>query len=161
VVRQKSKVKQPPQIVPRQAAPARTPHPLVEGPAVREPVLLASAPLSPPAIPSADHPAPGPEFDRQVVDYPTEEAPGTVVVDTKQKFLYYVMEGGQAVRYGVSVGKEGFGWTGTVNVGNLQEWPKWFPPAEMVERTREISASRHVRWRGKPTRRPGNLPLRR
>ena len=60
------------------------------------------------------------------------EAPGTVIVDTKDKFLYYVLEDGQAIRMGVGVGREGFGWTGTVHVGNKQENPKWFPPSDMV-----------------------------
>ncbi len=82
---------------------------------------------------------PGPEFDRQVVPYETTEEPGTIVIDTQSKFLYYVLEGGEAIRYGVGVGKEGFGWTGVVQVGALQEWPKWFPPAEMVQRRPELA----------------------
>ena len=80
-----------------------------------------------------------PKFDRQEVDYTTTEEPGTVIIDTKEKFLYYVMEGGRALRMGVGVGREGFGWTGTVHVGGMQENPKWFPPPEMVQRQPELA----------------------
>ena len=80
-----------------------------------------------------------PKFDRQVVAYDTAEEPGTVIIDTKDKFLYYVQEGGQALRMGVGVGREGFGWTGIVQIGSKQENPKWFPPPEMVERQPELA----------------------
>jgi len=80
-----------------------------------------------------------PKFDRQVVAYNTEEAPGTVIIDTKDKFLYYVQDGGKALRMGVGVGREGFGWTGVVFIGSKQENPKWFPPPEMVERQPELA----------------------
>jgi lipoprotein-anchoring transpeptidase ErfK/SrfK len=79
-----------------------------------------------------------PKFDKQVVAYDTSEAPGTVIIDTKEKFLYYVQDGGQALRMGVGVGREGFGWKGTVHVGGKQENPKWFPPPEMVARQPEL-----------------------
>jgi len=82
---------------------------------------------------------PDKKFDRQVVAYETEEAPGTIIVDTAEKFLYYVLEDGQAIRMGVGVGREGFGWTGIVNVGNKRENPKWFPPDDMVERQPELA----------------------
>jgi len=82
---------------------------------------------------------PDKKFDRQVVDYPTDEKPGTVIVDTSQKFLFYVLEGGKAIRMGVGVGREGFGWNGVVHIGNKQENPKWFPPPEMVGRQPELA----------------------
>jgi len=85
------------------------------------------------------HRKPDAKFDRQVVAYATDEAPGTIVIDTKVKFLYYVQQGGKAIRMGVGVGREGFGWTGTVLVGAKQEAPKWFPPAEMVARQPELA----------------------
>jgi lipoprotein-anchoring transpeptidase ErfK/SrfK len=88
---------------------------------------------------SIPHSPPDPKFDRQVVNYATDEAPGTIIIDTGKKFLYYVMEDGQALRMGVGVGREGFGWTGVVHVGGKQEEPKWFPPAEMVERQPELA----------------------
>lgn len=80
-----------------------------------------------------------PKFDRQVVAYDTSEEPGTIIIDTGEKFLYYVQEGGKALRMGVGVGREGFGWTGVVQVGSKQENPKWFPPPEMVERQPELA----------------------
>ncbi len=82
---------------------------------------------------------PDKKFDRQVVDYNTDEAPGTIVIDTQNKFLYYVLEDGRALRMGVGVGREGFGWSGTVHVGNKQENPKWFPPSDMVQRQPELA----------------------
>jgi lipoprotein-anchoring transpeptidase ErfK/SrfK len=88
---------------------------------------------------SIPHTDPDPKFDRQVVNYATDEAPGTIIIDTGKKFLYYVMEDGQALRMGVGVGREGFGWTGTVHVGNKQVAPKWFPPADMVQRQPELA----------------------
>jgi len=84
------------------------------------------------------HNKPDKKFDRQEVAYATEEAPGTIVIDTKNKFLYYVESGGKALRMGVGVGREGFGWTGTVHIGGKQENPKWFPPPEMVARQPEL-----------------------
>jgi lipoprotein-anchoring transpeptidase ErfK/SrfK len=80
-----------------------------------------------------------PKFDKQVVDYASAEEPGTVIIDTKDKFLYYVQDGGKALRMGVGVGREGFGWSGTVFIGSKQENPKWFPPPEMVERQPELA----------------------
>jgi lipoprotein-anchoring transpeptidase ErfK/SrfK len=79
-----------------------------------------------------------PQYQAQVVAFPTTEMPGTVFVDTTNKFLYYIMADGLAIRYGVGVGKEGFGWNGTVKVGAKQEWPTWTPPAEMIERRPEL-----------------------
>ena len=70
-----------------------------------------------------------PKFYRQVVDNPTGEAPGTIVVDTSQHFLYLVQPGGKAIRYGVSLGKAGFGWTGSAVVQWKKKWPTWTPPA--------------------------------
>jgi lipoprotein-anchoring transpeptidase ErfK/SrfK len=71
---------------------------------------------------------------RQIVAYPTREAPGTVVVDTPNTYLYFVLGNGQAVRYGIGVGRDGFRWSGTQHVARKAEWPDWHPPAEMVAR---------------------------
>jgi lipoprotein-anchoring transpeptidase ErfK/SrfK len=79
---------------------------------------------------------PPPAFRRAVVPYAGREEPGTIVIETKEKFLYLVEEGGMARRYGVGVGREGFGWKGDVRVGSKQEWPRWFPPKEMIARER-------------------------
>jgi lipoprotein-anchoring transpeptidase ErfK/SrfK len=90
-------------------------------------------------VQQVQYPEPDPKFDRQVVAYETAEEPGTIIIDTANKFLYYVLEGGEAIRMGVGVGREGFGWTGTVHVGAMQENPKWFPPADMVARQPELA----------------------
>ena len=73
-------------------------------------------------------------FRRQVVDFRTAEKPGTIIIDGNQHFLYLVQPGLKAVRYGIGVGREGFGWAGIVRVGRTAEWPTWTPPAEMVAR---------------------------
>ena len=75
-----------------------------------------------------------PQFRRQTVRYDTAEAPGTIVVDTDRKFLYFVMPEGKAMRYGIGVGREGFEWHGTARVALKREWPTWTPPREMVAR---------------------------
>jgi lipoprotein-anchoring transpeptidase ErfK/SrfK len=73
-------------------------------------------------------------FRRQVVEYPTREAAGTIIVDTPHTYLYYVLGNGKAVRYGIGVGREGFTWSGTQTISRKAEWPDWTPPPEMVER---------------------------
>jgi lipoprotein-anchoring transpeptidase ErfK/SrfK len=73
-------------------------------------------------------------FRRQIVSYATNEAPGTIVVDTPNTYLYYVLGGGKAVRYGIGVGREGFTWSGTQTITRKAEWPDWNPPAEMISR---------------------------
>jgi lipoprotein-anchoring transpeptidase ErfK/SrfK len=77
--------------------------------------------------------APG-KLVRQVVDYVSREAPGTVVVDTGNTFLYLVLNGKQAMRYGIGVGREGFTWSGEQTVARKTEWPDWRPPSEMLSR---------------------------
>jgi lipoprotein-anchoring transpeptidase ErfK/SrfK len=78
-----------------------------------------------------------PKFLPQQVAYDGGEKPGTIIIDSGQKFLYLVMANGQARRYGVGVGKEGFGWTGTHNITRKAVWPEWHPPAEMIVRERD------------------------
>jgi lipoprotein-anchoring transpeptidase ErfK/SrfK len=75
-----------------------------------------------------------PIFGRYEVDDPTGEKPGTIVVETKERQLYYVLPNRRAIRYGVAVGDEAFGWTGTATVQRKAEWPDWNPPAEMKKR---------------------------
>jgi len=75
-----------------------------------------------------------PQFRRQIVDYNTIEPAGTVVIDTPHTYLYLVLGGGKAMRYGIGVGREGFTWTGTEHISRMKEWPDWFPPKEMIER---------------------------
>jgi lipoprotein-anchoring transpeptidase ErfK/SrfK len=83
-----------------------------------------------------------PQYQRQIVDYSTSEAPGTVIVDTENKFLYLVMPGGKAMRYGIGVGREGFSWSGTARVAMKREWPVWTPPAAMIKRQPELAVYR-------------------
>jgi lipoprotein-anchoring transpeptidase ErfK/SrfK len=74
------------------------------------------------------------ELRRQIVAYPTQEAPGTIVIDTPHTFLYFVLGGGRAIRYAIGVGREGFTWSGVQKVSRKAEWPDWVPPAEMIQR---------------------------
>ena len=71
---------------------------------------------------------------RQIVNYPTREAPGTIIIDTPNTYLYLVLGNGRAMRYGIGVGREGFTWNGTQSVARKQEWPDWRPPPEMIQR---------------------------
>jgi lipoprotein-anchoring transpeptidase ErfK/SrfK len=73
-------------------------------------------------------------FKRQIVAYPTHEAAGTVIIDTPNTYLYYVLGGGQAIRYGIGVGRDGFTWSGTQTITKKAEWPDWAPPPEMIAR---------------------------
>jgi lipoprotein-anchoring transpeptidase ErfK/SrfK len=75
-----------------------------------------------------------PDFLRQVVPYSSQYAPGTIVVDTNQKFLFLVMKNGRAMRYGIGVARSGFEWSGTHKITAKREWPSWTPPAEMRKR---------------------------
>ena len=79
---------------------------------------------------------------RQVVAYPTREAPGTVIIDTPHTYLYLVLGGGQAMRYGIGVGRDGFTWSGTQTITKKAEWPDWTPPPEMI--AREPYLPRHM-----------------
>src|ERR1700676_5096447 len=71
---------------------------------------------------------------RQIVGYATREAPGTIIIDTPNTYLYYVLAGGQAIRYGIGVGRDGFTWSGVQSVTKKTEWPDWTPPPEMIAR---------------------------
>jgi lipoprotein-anchoring transpeptidase ErfK/SrfK len=75
-----------------------------------------------------------PVFLRQEVIYQGPETPGTIVIDTPQKFLYLVQPGGRALRYGIGVGRPGFTWSGMHTISTMKEWPDWVPPKEMLER---------------------------
>jgi lipoprotein-anchoring transpeptidase ErfK/SrfK len=112
------------------------------GQAVAAPFPLLQFPM--PEPPQAAQPAPSDEgdvpfelparFKRQVVAYPTREAAGTVIIDTPNTYLYYVLGGGQAIRYGIGVGRDGFTWSGMQTITKKAEWPDWTPPPEMIAR---------------------------
>jgi len=89
-----------------------------------------------PVVQVAQSKKPKPEFMRKKVRLKTNEKPGTIIIDTSTKYLYYVEGKDRATRYGVGVGREGFGWSGTVKVGRKAEWPDWRPPASMIARER-------------------------
>jgi len=79
-----------------------------------------------------------PQFRRQVVEYSGRHAPGTIVVDTGNRFLYLVEPGGKAIRYGVGVGRQGFSWKGTETLSRKAQWPSWRPPAAMLKRQPDL-----------------------
>ena len=94
-------------------------------------VLSALPPEEQPEVGPAQLP---PHLRRQEVAFATKEPAGTLIVDTPNTYLYYVLGGGRAIRYGVRVGRDGFTWTGVQKVSRKAEWPDWHPPTEMIER---------------------------
>jgi len=78
-----------------------------------------------------------PAYLPTVVNYQTRQKPGTIIIDTPNRYLYLVMPGGKARRYGVGVGKPGFEWAGTHNITRKAEWPDWRPPAQMIAREKQ------------------------
>lgn len=90
-------------------------------------------------IPAVDLDKVPDRFYRRQVAYSTHEPVGTIIVDTNSFYLYLVQENGQAMRYGVGLGRAGFEWSGRARVGWKQVWPKWTPPAEMIERQPELA----------------------
>ncbi len=85
-----------------------------------------------------------PRYMRKLVDDPTGQPPGTIVVDPGNHFLYVVREGGKALRYGVGVGREGMAWSGTAHVQTKREWPRWTPTRDMIAREPE----KYAKWAG-------------
>ncbi len=75
-----------------------------------------------------------PNLKRQLVSFQTKEPAGTIIIDTPHTYLYLILGHGQAMRYGIGVGREGFTWSGTECISRMKQWPDWFPPAEMIER---------------------------
>ncbi|HVL70927.1 MAG TPA: L,D-transpeptidase [Beijerinckiaceae bacterium] len=82
--------------------------------------------------------AASPRIPREVVAYAGPEAPGTVVVSTSERRLYFVLEGGRAIRYGIGVGRPGFEWSGVQRVSRMAEWPAWTPPPQMLKRRPDL-----------------------
>jgi lipoprotein-anchoring transpeptidase ErfK/SrfK len=89
-------------------------------------------------VPGVDLSRINPAYLRRVVQYETAEAPGTIVVDPQTRYLYLVLRDGMAVRYGVGVGRSGFGWSGAATIKDKQEWPDWYPPKEMFQREPDL-----------------------
>jgi len=85
-------------------------------------------------VPNADDEQLDPKWQKTVVFYRTTEAPGTIIVQTSERYLYVVQPGGRALRYGIGVGRDGFQWQGLLKITRKQEWPDWTPPEEMIQR---------------------------
>ena len=100
------------------------------------PGRMAALPSGPET--SITYAEPSPEYRRQTVAYTGGEAPGTIVIDTPSKFLYLVGGDGQALRYGIGVGRPGFTWSGLKTITAKREWPDWTPPAEMLKRRPDL-----------------------
>ncbi|MEA2935193.1 MAG: hypothetical protein QOD74_1839, partial [Variibacter sp.] len=92
--------------------------------------LLAAAPYAPAVIPEA--------YQRQIVSYHRRELPGTLVVDTDARYLYYVLPNQQAIRYGVTVGEDALSWSGVAKIGRVAEWPSWTPTNDIKKRLADI-----------------------
>jgi lipoprotein-anchoring transpeptidase ErfK/SrfK len=114
--------------------------PAVTGAVPQQPQVGADGrPVQLSALPPEEQPEVGPaqlppHLRRQEVAFATKEPAGTIVVDTPNTYLYYVLGNGRAMRYGVRVGREGFTWTGVQKITKKTEWPDWHPPTEMIER---------------------------
>ncbi len=85
-------------------------------------------------VPTADEELLPPQFQKQLVFFRSTETPGTVVIDSNQRFLYVVQPDNRAIRYGIGVGRDGFRWSGVLKIARKQEWPDWRPPPEMIQR---------------------------
>jgi len=102
-------------------------------PSPPQPIPVSAPAAADPMLEPGGYPV-DPQFERQRVDYRGSEAPGTIVIDTPNHFLYLVEGGGKAMRYGIGVGRPGFTWSGVHTVSAKKEWPDWVPPKEMLER---------------------------
>lgn len=124
-----------PVVYQRAAVHARQTYPTAPQPSRQLPPAQLRPAIEQAAMMPARKPAPiAPQFLPQVVHYQTKEKPGTLVIDTNNRFLYLVMDNGMARRYGVGVGKPGFEWAGEHRVTRKAEWPEWIPPQEMIAR---------------------------
>jgi len=105
-------------------------------------IQSASAEPAPGFAPSSQgdmsHPPVDSKFDRQLVDYKSSDATGTIVIDTPNHFLYLVQDHGKAMRYGIGVGRPGFTWAGVKAITAKKEWPDWYPPSDMLQRRPDL-----------------------
>ena len=92
----------------------------------RDRQLLANPPYAQANIPD--------QYRRHIVDYPYQQRPGTILVDSDSRYLYYILPQGKAIRYGVAVGEEAMAWSGTATVGRMAQWPDWIPTPEIQAR---------------------------
>lgn len=121
-----------------------TPAPAAVPPVLNDPAhygAVVDNGLNVPAIPIAEVPA---DFQRQIVAYETDQPPGTIIIDPSTKHLYLVAANKKALRYGISVGRAGFSWSGVADITGRTAWPKWTPPYEMIDRKPELERFRDV-----------------
>lgn len=114
------------------------------------PDRLQTAAIATPAVSTGRKYEMDPIYLPQQVDYEGPHGSGTIIIDSEKKFLYLVEGDGKARRYGVGVGKEGFGWNGTHKISRKAEWPDWRPPAQMIERERKKGRILPVHMKGGP-----------
>jgi lipoprotein-anchoring transpeptidase ErfK/SrfK len=105
-----------------------------------QPSYEPQQPLASPQVEAADPSGRpfDPKYEKQEVEYQGKEGPGTIVIDTPNKFLFLVEGGGRALRYGIGVGRPGFAWSGVKTISAKREWPDWTPPAEMLARRPDL-----------------------
>ena len=96
-----------------------------------------ATPSDNPIVKVAIQKQPAAKYRRKVVRLDTDEKPGTIIVDTNNKYLYLIEGNNRATRYGIGVGRDGFGWSGVMKVQRMAEWPTWIPPKEMIARERK------------------------
>lgn len=96
-----------------------------------------TTPTNNPVVKVAIQKQPAAKYRRKVVRLETDEKPGTIIVDTNNKYLYLIEGNNSATRYGIGVGRDGFGWSGVMKVQRMAEWPTWIPPKEMIARERK------------------------
>lgn len=118
--------------------------PSVLGPSVAMTEHYGALPDEKFLLPAADVSRIDERYLRQFVQYRTDEQPGTIVIDTDNRFLYLVQDAGMAIRYGIGVGEQGLEFTGSAIVGYKREWPRWTPTADMIRRKPEL----YETWRG-------------
>jgi lipoprotein-anchoring transpeptidase ErfK/SrfK len=94
--------------------------------------------LYPPASPSSDEEPQVAAIPREIVDYSGAYSPGSIVVDTNERRLYFVLPGHQAIKYAIGVGRPGFEWSGVTRIANKREWPDWTPPEQMLKRRPDL-----------------------
>ncbi|MDX3805281.1 MAG: L,D-transpeptidase [Bosea sp. (in: a-proteobacteria)] len=121
--------------------------------------VYASYPSERFPVPAIDYQRIDPRYLRQTVEFSRREAPGSIIVDPGSYHLYFVESPGVATRYGVGVGREGFGWSGNARINMKRDWPDWVPPQEMIERDPEIKAQLEKTSRGLGVRGGPKSPL--
>ena len=125
-------------------APGTQPAAAVSLPPLNDPVHYAAVEDEGKLVPGIPVEQVPPAYQRQVVDYVSDRPAGTIIIDPSTKHLYLVQGGNKAVRYGIAVGRAGFGWSGEADIVDRTTWPKWIPPYEMIDRRPELEKFRDI-----------------